>query len=78
MPMMMGAWVAQTIAAVTGLGVPERLHAHGPLTARRLTAEHGVEARPEFLERASAPARAWASSPSPPTAASAPRRSPRR
>lgn len=52
MQMMMGAWTAQTISAVTRLHVPELLHKHGPLTARELTETHGVDARPDFLERA--------------------------
>jgi predicted O-methyltransferase YrrM len=52
MQMMTGAWTAQVISTVTCLRVPELLHKHGPLTARQLTAEHGVDAQPEFLERA--------------------------
>jgi hypothetical protein len=52
MQMMMGAWIAQTISAVTRLDVPELLHKHGALTARQLTEDHGVDARPAFLERA--------------------------
>jgi hypothetical protein len=52
MQMMMGAWTAQTISAVTCLRVPELVHAHGPLTARQLTEAHGVDAKPELLERA--------------------------
>lgn len=52
MQMAMAAWTSQTIAAVTRLGVPDRLQQHGPLTARELTGPHGVEAEPAFLERA--------------------------
>ena len=52
MQMMMSAWAAQTISAVTRLDVPDILQAHGPLTARQLTESHGVDARPELLERA--------------------------
>jgi len=52
MQMLMGAWVSQTICAVTRLGVPDLLQAHGPLTAREVTERHGVEARPDLLERA--------------------------
>ena len=52
MDMAMAAWTCQTIAAVTRLEVPELLHTHGPLTARQLTEEHGVDAKPEFLQRA--------------------------
>ncbi|MGH7354780.1 MAG: methyltransferase family protein [Candidatus Rokuibacteriota bacterium] len=52
MQMMMSAWTAQTISAVTRLDVPDILQAHGPLTARQLTESHGVDARPELLERA--------------------------
>jgi len=52
MQMMMGAWTAQTISAVTRLRVPELLDKHGPLTARELTETYGVDAKPDFLERA--------------------------
>jgi ubiquinone/menaquinone biosynthesis C-methylase UbiE len=52
MQMMTAAWTAQTISTVTCLRVPDLLHARGPLTARQLTEEHGVDAKPEFLERA--------------------------
>jgi SAM-dependent methyltransferase len=52
MQMMMGAWTAQTVAAVTRLDVPDLLHKHGPLTAQQLTADHGVAAEPTFLHRA--------------------------
>jgi hypothetical protein len=52
MEMMMAAWASQTIAAVTRLGVPDLVGKHGPLTARQLTGDHGVDARPDFLERA--------------------------
>jgi SAM-dependent methyltransferase len=52
MQMMMAAWTAQVISAVTCLRVPELLAKHGSLTARQLTETHGVDARPEFLERA--------------------------
>lgn len=51
MQMVMGAWVSQTISAVTRLDVPDLLQQHGPLTARQLTENYGVKARPEFLER---------------------------
>ena len=52
MHMMTAAWLSQTIAAVTRLGVPDLVGRHGPLSARQLAEQHGVEARPEFLERA--------------------------
>lgn len=52
MQMMMAAWTAQTISAVTRLGVPDALARHGPLTARQLTVDHGIDASPPFLERA--------------------------
>jgi hypothetical protein len=52
MQMVMGAWVSQTISSVTRLNVPDILQAHGPLTARQLTDNHGVNAQPAFLERA--------------------------
>ena len=50
MQMMTAAWLSQTIAAVTRLGVPDLVGRHGPLSARQLAEQHGVEARPEFLE----------------------------
>jgi len=52
MQMMMAAWTSQTVSSVTRLGVPDLLQAHGALTARQLTQTHGVDARPELLERA--------------------------
>lgn len=52
MEMVMGAWVSQTISTITRLDVPDLLHEHGALTARQLTDEYGVDANPEFLERA--------------------------
>ena len=52
MQMMTAAWISQTISAVARLGVPDLLHEHGPLTARQLTEQYGVEAKCEFLERA--------------------------
>ena len=52
MQMMTAAWTAQTIASITRLDVADLVHKHGPLTARQLTAEHGVDAEPDFLQRA--------------------------
>jgi hypothetical protein len=52
MQMTMAAWTAQTMSAVTRLDVPDLLEQYGPLTARQLVNDHGVAARPEFLERA--------------------------
>lgn len=52
MQMVMGAWVSQTISAVTRLNVPDLLREHGAKTALELTREYGVGAKPEFLERA--------------------------
>jgi hypothetical protein len=52
MQMMMAAWTAQTISAVTRLGVADVLQKHGPQTAHSLTHAHGIDARPELLERA--------------------------
>ena len=51
MQMMMAAWTAQTIAAVTQLGVPDVLQKHGPQTAHALTEAHGIAAQPQLLER---------------------------
>jgi len=50
--MVMGAWVSQTISAITRLDIPDLLHQHGSRTAAQLTQDHGVDAEPEFLERA--------------------------
>jgi hypothetical protein len=52
MQMVMGAWLSQTISAVTRLNIPDLLKAYGPQTASRLVQDHGVGAKPEFLERA--------------------------
>ena len=52
MQMVMGAWLSQTISAVTRLNIPDLLKAYGPQTALRLIQDHDVGARPEFLERA--------------------------
>jgi SAM-dependent methyltransferase len=51
MQMLTGAWLSQTISAVTRLDVPELVGKHGPLSARELTA-HGVDADAERLQRA--------------------------
>ena len=51
MQMVMGAWVSKTISDVTRLDVPDLLGRHGPLTSVELTRDHGVDARPDFLER---------------------------
>ena len=50
--MVMGAWVSKVISDVTRLNVPDVVQAHGPLTALELVSKYGVEARPDFLERA--------------------------
>lgn len=52
MQMVMGAWLSQTISAVTRLDIPDLLQDHGPKTALQLTEELGVAAKPELLERA--------------------------
>ena len=52
MQMVMGAWASQTISSISRLNVPDLVQRHGPLTAAELTSEHGVDARPDFLERA--------------------------
>jgi hypothetical protein len=52
MQMMMAAWTAQTVSAVTRLGVPDLLAKHGPRTARALVDDHGVDAKADLLERA--------------------------
>ena len=53
MQMMMAAWLSQTIAAVTRLGVPELLGRHGPLSARRAR-RASRRRRPARLPRAGA------------------------
>jgi cyclopropane fatty-acyl-phospholipid synthase-like methyltransferase len=50
--MLMGAWVSQTVSAVTRLNIPDLLQEPGPQTALQLTRDRGVEADPAFLERA--------------------------
>jgi SAM-dependent methyltransferase len=52
MQMVMGAWVSQTISAVTRLDIPDLLKEHDPKTALELTHELGVAAKPQLLERA--------------------------
>lgn len=52
MQMVMGAWVSQTLSAVTRLNVPDVLQTRGPSTARELTERHGIQAAPTFLQRA--------------------------
>jgi hypothetical protein len=50
--MVMGAWVSKVISDVTRLNVPDVLKQHGSMSAAEMIARHGVEARPECLERA--------------------------
>jgi len=52
MQLVMGAWVSQTISAVTRLDIPDLLHENGMTSAFDLVKKHGVDAKPEFLERA--------------------------
>jgi SAM-dependent methyltransferase len=52
MQMMMAAWAAQAISAVTRLGVADALEKHGASTARELTEIHGIAADSGFLARA--------------------------
>lgn len=52
MQLVMGAWVSQTISAVTRLNVPDILHEYGMISAEELVIKHGVDANPQFLERA--------------------------
>lgn len=52
MQLVMGAWISQTISAVTRLNVPDIVHRHGPLTAGQLVDTHGVRANIDFLQRA--------------------------
>jgi ubiquinone/menaquinone biosynthesis C-methylase UbiE len=52
MQMVMGAWVSQTISAVTRLNVPDALKRRSPQSALELTQESGIKADPEFLQRA--------------------------
>jgi Dimerisation domain len=50
--MVMGAWVSKVISDVTRLNVPDVLKQHGSMSAAEMIGRHGVEARPECLERA--------------------------
>lgn len=52
MQMVMGAWLSQTISAITRLNVPDILQKHGPLTAGELVDGHRVRADVGFLQRA--------------------------
>lgn len=51
MQMVMGAWVSQTISAVTRLNVPDALKLHGSQSAIALTENYGIKADPDFLQR---------------------------
>lgn len=50
--MVMGSWVAKTVAELTRLDVPDVLAAHGPCTAEEMVARHRVPAEPASLARA--------------------------
>ncbi len=50
--MVTAAWVSKTISEITRLNIPDLLSQYGAKTALQLTREHGVQAKPEFLERA--------------------------
>ncbi|HJY88368.1 MAG TPA: methyltransferase [Candidatus Acidoferrales bacterium] len=50
--MVMGARVSKIISDVTRLNVPDVLKQHGSMSAAKMVARHGIDARPEFLERA--------------------------
>jgi hypothetical protein len=52
MQMVLGAWVSKAISDVTRLNVPDVLKRHGATSAAEMVARHGVEAKPDFLERA--------------------------
>src|SRR5918992_110056 len=52
MQMVIGAWVSQAISAVTRLDIPDLLENYGPKTALQLIRDHGVDAKPDYLERA--------------------------
>lgn len=52
MQMVVGAWISQTISAVTRLNIPDLLKKHGPQTALKLIQDYGVNAKPDALERA--------------------------
>ena len=51
MQMLMGAWVSKIVSDLTRLNVPDLLKQHGPISAAELVAKHGIDARPDFLER---------------------------
>src|SRR5215510_2594344 len=49
--MVLTAWSAKVLAAVTSLDVADILQRQGPTTAADLVQRHGVKANPEALER---------------------------
>src|SRR5260370_31744413 len=51
MQMLMGGWVSKIVSDLTQLNVPDLLKRHGAMSAAELVAGHGIDARPDFLER---------------------------
>jgi hypothetical protein len=52
MQMLMGGWVSKIVSDLTRLNIPDLLKQHGPMSAAELVAGHGINAQPDFLERA--------------------------
>jgi SAM-dependent methyltransferase len=50
--MALGAWVSKVISDVSRFNVPDVIKQHGALTAADLVSKHGIDAQPDFLERA--------------------------
>src|SRR5712692_8395329 len=51
MQMVMGAWVTKVISEATRLGVPDVLKRYGSMPAAEMVARHGIDAKPDSLER---------------------------
>ena len=50
--MVLGAWVSKVISDITRFNVPDAVKQHGALTAAELVSKNGVDAQPDYLERA--------------------------
>jgi SAM-dependent methyltransferase len=50
--MVLGAWVSKVISDISRFNVPDVIKQHGALTAADLVLKHGIDAQPDFLERA--------------------------
>jgi hypothetical protein len=52
MQMVSGGWVAKLVADISRLGIPDYLKTHGTMSAAEIVSKCGLDAKPEFLERA--------------------------